>query len=107
MNNTEIKQLINREIDTTQKLIETYEEETKPVAPDCSIDLLSRNNALNNMSRINYLLQQARAKLAVLEFTLSKVGTPEFGKCARCRKEIPIGRILVRPESLYCIECAE
>lgn len=107
MKDTELKQLITKEIDKTKKLIDLYKEETKPVAPDCSIDILTRNDAMNNMSRVSSLLQQAEAKLAALEFTLSKVGTPEFGKCVRCRKEIPIGRILVRPESLYCIECSE
>ena len=107
MKNNEIKQLIKEEIDKTEKLIEMYEKETKPVEPDCAIDILSRNDAMNNMSVTNSLLQQAKAKLAALEFRLTKVGTPEFGKCVRCRKEIPIGRILVRPESLYCIECSD
>ena len=106
MKNTELKQLITQEIDKTKGLIDMYKEETKPVAPDCSIDILSRNDAMNNMSRVSSLLEQAKVKLAALEFTLSKVGTTEFGKCVRCRKEIPIGRILVRPESLYCIECS-
>lgn len=107
MENTEIKKLINKEIDKTKKVIELYREETKPVAPDCAVDILSRNDAMNNMSRVNSLLEQAKTKLAALEFVITKVGTPEFGKCVRCRKEIPIGRILVRPESLYCIECSQ
>lgn len=107
MKDSEIKQLINKEIDKTKKIIEMYKEETKPVAPDCAVDILSRNDAMNNMSRVSSLLKQAKAKLASLEFILTKVGTPEFGKCMRCRKEIPIGRILVRPESLYCMECSE
>ena len=107
MKDSEIKQLINKEIDKTKKIIEMYKEETKPVAPDCAVDILSRNDAMNNMSRVSSLLKQAKAKLASLEFILTKVGTPEFGKCMRCRKEIPIGRILVRPQSLYCIQCAE
>lgn len=107
MKDSEIKQLINKEINKTKKIIEMYKEETKPVAPDCAVDILSRNDAMNNMSRISSLLKQAKGKLASLEFTLTKVGTPEFGKCMRCRKEIPIGRILVRPQSLYCIQCAE
>ncbi len=84
-----------------------YKKEPKPVAPDCAIDRLDRNEALNNMSRTKASLQQATAKVAALEFALTKVGTPEFGKCVRCRKEIPVGRILVRPESLYCVECSE
>ena len=107
MKNKEIKQLIKEEIDTTKKLIEMYKEETKPVAPDCSIDLFSRNEAMNNMNITNSSLIQAKAKLSALEFILTNVGTPEFGKCVRCRKEIPLGRILVRPESLFCIKCSE
>lgn len=107
MENREIKQLIKEEIDKTGKLIEMYQEETKPIAPDCAIDLLSRNDAMNNMSRVNFLLQQAKAKLGALEFTLTKVGSAEFGMCVSCRNEIPLGRILARPESLLCIKCSE
>ena len=107
MKDTELKQLIRKEIDKTKELIEMYKEEAKPVAPDCSIDILTRNDAMNNMSRVSSLLQQAQSKLSSLEYILSTVGTPEFGKCVQCRKKIPIGRILVRPESLHCIECAE
>lgn len=107
MINNDLKQLIKQEIAKTEKLIQVYSEEAKPIAPDCSVDLLSRNDALNNLSRVNAMLEQAKAKLAALEFTLTKVGTREFGRCVRCRKEIPIGRILVRPESLYCMECSE
>lgn len=106
MKTPELKQLIKEEIAKTKELIDLYTEETQPIAPDCSVDLLSRNEAMNTLSRMNALLEQAKAKMAALEFTLTKVGTPEFGKCVRCKKEIPIGRILVRPESLFCMECS-
>ena len=103
----DIKQLINKEIDKTEKLIEMYEEETKPVAPDCAIDILSRNEAMISMNIANTSLTQAKAKLSALEYVLTNVGTHEFGKCVRCRKEIPLGRILVRPESLLCVKCSQ
>lgn len=107
MKEREIEQLIEKEIDKTEKLIEMYTEETQPVEPDCAIDILSRNEAMNSRNITSSSLIQAKAKLAALEFVLSKVGTAEFGKCVRCRKEIPLGRILVRPESLLCMECSE
>lgn len=107
MKNREIEQLIKDEIDKTKKLIEMYKEETKPIEPDCSVDILSRNDALNNKNIISSSMIQAEAKISALEFVLTNVGTPEFGKCVRCRKEIPLGRILVRPESLFCIKCSE
>lgn len=103
----DIKQLLNQEIDKTKKLIEMYEEETKPVAPDCAIDMLSRNEAMISMNIVTTSLLQAKAKLSALEYLLSNVGTRDFGKCVRCRKEIPLGRILVRPESLLCVKCSQ
>ena len=107
MKDKKIRQLINQEIDKTKKLIEMYEEETKPVAPDCAIDILSRNEAMISMNIVNTSLKQAKVKLFALEFILTNVGTHDFGKCVRCRKEIPLGRILVRPESLLCIKCSQ
>ena len=107
MKDKKIRQLINQEIDKTKKLIEMYEEETKPVAPDCAIDILSRNEAMISMNIVNKSLKQAKVKLFALEFILTNVGTHDFGKCVRCRKEIPLGRILVRPESLLCIKCSQ
>ena len=107
MKDTKLKELIKKEIDKTNELIEMYKEETKPVAPDCAIDRLSRNEALNNIIIAKTSLQQAKAKISALELILTKVGTPEFGKCVSCREEIPVGRILARPESLYCVKCSE
>ena len=107
MENIKLKQLIAKEIDKTKKLIEMYSEETKPVAPDCSIDLITRNDAMNNMNITNSSLKQAQSKLAALKYILSTVGTSEFGRCRKCRKKIPIERIIVRPESLYCIKCSQ
>lgn len=102
-----IKQLINQEIDKTKKLIEMYEEETKPVAPDCAIDILSRNEAMISKNIVITSLLQAKAKLSSLQYHLSNLETRDFGKCVRCRKVIPLGRILVRPESLFCIKCSQ
>ena len=107
MKNNEIKQLIKGEIIKTKELIEMYKEEAKPVAPDCAIDLVSRNNIMNNMNITNSSLQQANAKLSALMYISTKADTQEFGKCVRCGNDISVGRILARPDSLYCIDCSE
>jgi DnaK suppressor protein len=51
-------------------------------------------------------LRQAEEKLTNLQRVLSQIGTPEFGQCLQCHRPIPLGRILIRPESLYCVNCA-
>lgn len=107
MEKSEIKQKILDEISKTEKLIAEYKELTKPVAPDVAIGRVSRMDAINNNSITQASLRQAEQKLNSLNRVLSMYGTDDFGKCIKCKTEIPLGRILFRPESLYCVNCAQ
>jgi DnaK suppressor protein len=106
MNKEEIKQTILNEISKTEKLIAEYKELTKPVAPDDAIGRISRMDAINNKSVTEASLRLAEEKLKNLQRVLSRVGTRDFGICIKCGKAIPAGRILYRPESLTCVDCA-
>jgi len=106
MDNKEIKELIEKEIAETEHLIAEYRELTRPVAPDVAIGRISRMDAINNKSVTEASLRQAEVKLHNLNRVLSMYGKPEFGKCLKCKTEIPAGRILFRPESLHCVKCA-
>jgi DnaK suppressor protein len=106
MVNEEIRQKIIDEISKTETLIEEYREMSAPVAPDDAIGRISRMDAINNKSISEASLRQAKSKLNGLKRVLSMYGTPDFGKCIKCKSQIPIGRILIRPESLHCINCA-
>ena len=107
MKKEEIKQNILNEISRTEKLIVEYKELTKPVAPDDAIGRISRMDAINNKSVTEASLRQAEEKLKNLERVLSpRVGTSDFGICIKCGKPIPEGRIIYRPESLTCVDCA-
>lgn len=101
-----IKQKILDEISKTEKSIKEYREMSEPVEPDCAIGRISRMDAINNKSITEASLRQAEEKLKNLHRVLDQIGTPDFGHCLRCHKEIPLGRILFRPESLYCVNCA-
>lgn len=106
MKNEEIKQKILDEISKTEKLIIDYQEMTKPVAPDVAIGRVSRMDAINNKAVTESALRKAQEKLNRLNYVLSKLGSEDFGICLKCKKQIPIGRILIRPESMYCVNCA-
>ena len=106
MKKEEIKQNILNEISRTEKLIAEYKELTKPVAPDDAIGRITRMDAINNKSVTEASLRQAEEKLRNLERVLSRVGTSDFGICIKCGKPIPEGRIIYRPESLNCVDCA-
>ncbi len=102
----DIKQTILNEISKTEKSIEEYKDIVKPIAPDVAIGRISRMDAINNKSVVEASLRQAEQKLANLNKVLSQLGSKDFGMCMRCKEPIPIGRILIRPESLYCVNCA-
>ena len=106
MKKEEIKQNILNEISRTEKLIAEYKELTKPVAPDDAIGRITRMDAIKNKSVTEASLRQAEEKLRNLERVLSRVGTSDFGICIKCGKPIPEGRIIYRPESLNCVDCA-
>ena len=106
MKKEEIKHNILNEISKTEKLIAEYKELTKPVAPDDAIGRISRMDAINNKSVTEASLRQSEEKLRNLERVLSRVGTSDFGICIKCGKPIPEGRIIYRPESLNCVDCA-
>lgn len=106
MNNEELVQNILDEITKTKKLIAEYKEISKPVAPDDAIGRISRMDAINNKSVTEAALRQAEKKLQNLKRVMSRVGTRDFGICIKCGKPIPAARIIYRPESLTCVECA-
>ncbi|MBW6492500.1 MAG: TraR/DksA C4-type zinc finger protein [Lentimicrobium sp.] len=106
MNVNEIRQHIEKEIAKTEKLIEEYKLSTEPIAPDTAIGRISRMDAINNKSVVEAALRQAQDKLEKLRYVLTKVDSSEFGTCLKCHQPIPLGRILIKPESMYCVNCA-
>lgn len=107
MTHEEIKQKVIDEIAKTEKLIIEYQEMTRPVAPDVAIGRVSRMDAINNKAVTESALRQAQEKLNKLKYVLSNIGSEDFGICMKCKTQIPVGRMLIRPESIYCVNCAK
>lgn len=107
MESDAIKQKVLKEISKTEMLIIEYKEMSGPVEPDCAIGRITRMDAINNKSVTEASLRQAEEKLRNLNQVLSNFGTKDFGLCLKCRSSIPLARILYRPESLYCVNCAQ
>lgn len=105
-NNIHIKQRIKEEIDASRKLVVKYRELTKPIAPENAIGRVSRMDAINNKSVNEAALRKVETKLKNLEVALSKVDDADFGICLKCKKEIPLGRIMLLPHAVTCVHCA-
>ena len=102
----DIELLIKNEILKTQESITNLKELTKPIAPENAIGRVSRMDAINNKSVNESALQKAELKLKNLKIALSNLNEPEFGQCARCKNAIPVGRIMLMPQSRFCVNCA-
>jgi len=106
MVSSQLKHQIEEEIKRTEALITEYKEMSQPVSPDDAIGRISRMDAINNKSVTEAALRQAENKLAALKSVISNIESPDFGICVSCKEPIPIARILIRPESQRCVNCA-
>ena len=106
LDKVEIKAKIESEIQKTEKQIQEYKELTLPVAPENSIGRISRMDAINNKSVTEAALRKAKEKLEKLKFAQSRVDDEEFGVCFKCKRAIPLGRILIMPQSRTCVKCS-
>lgn len=103
---TNLKELIIKKIARTEKKIEELKELTKPYAPENSIGRVSRMDAMANQSVMKAALRSDEKRLAGLQLALTTIDEPGFGKCRDCKNPINPRRLLLMPESKYCIKCA-
>jgi len=106
MDQEAIKDKILEEIAKTERQIIDYKELSKPISPSDAIGRVSRMDAINNKSVNEASLRQAETKLKNLNRVLSNFGSDDFGICLKCKNSIPVARILIRPQSLLCVNCA-
>lgn len=104
---SEIKELIKKKIERLGRKIESYKELTKPISPENSIGRISRMDAINNKSVAEAGLREAQKELTGLEYMLVNIDKPNFGVCKKCENKIPIQRMLIVPQSPYCVNCSE
>ena len=103
----EIKKRISEEIKNTQGKITQYRELCQPIPPENSIGRVSRMDAINNKSVVEAALRETLKKIAQLQIIQKGIDDDDFGLCMKCKKQIPFGRIMIRPESKFCIDCAK
>ncbi|PKA84255.1 TraR/DksA family transcriptional regulator [Ulvibacter sp. MAR_2010_11] len=102
----QIQLRIEEELLETAKLVEKYRELSKPIAPENAIGRISRMDAINNRTVNENALRKAELKFKNLKVALTKIHDSDFGLCIRCKNAIPIGRILLMPQAITCVNCA-
>ena len=102
----QIRDRLESEIKTASELVEELRELTQPIAPDAAIGRISRMEAINNKSVNEHLLEKTKSRLIKLELSLKSIDKEDYGICQICKKPIPIGRLMMLPESNMCVDCA-
>ncbi|MEM1357734.1 MAG: TraR/DksA C4-type zinc finger protein [Bacteroidota bacterium] len=102
----ELAAKLQEQIAATEKKIAGYEKMSAPVTPDDAIGRVSRMDAINNKAVAEAALRTARRKLDRLKTMQSNLDDPKLGLCKRCGREIPVQRVLLMPESPFCVRCA-
>ncbi|PXX98941.1 hypothetical protein DF185_15355 [Marinifilum breve] len=105
-NREHIENQIKEKIEKLEVEIVTLKDLTQPISPDSAIGRVSRMDAINNKSVNEAALRKKKAQLIALKETVKNLDDPKFGKCIKCGAEIPIGRIMIMPESKKCVRCA-
>ncbi len=98
---------IKEKIESVKKDIEAYTELAKPVSPDNAIGRITRMEAINSKSINEASLNMAKGTLKRLENALKEIDDPDFGYCYECEESIAFARLMILPESVYCVKCAE
>ena len=106
INKEDIKRQIEEKIIKLNNDIIKLIDLTQPISPDCAIGRISRMDAINNKSINEASLRQKKTQLKALQYALIHVDDADFGKCVNCSREIPLGRIILIPESKKCVICA-
>lgn len=58
-------------------------------------------------SRLTGLAEAAASELQQVDDALARMDAGTYGICAHCGREIPAGRLEVRPFAMHCVACAE
>ncbi|WP_372751857.1 TraR/DksA family transcriptional regulator [Labilibaculum sp.] len=101
-----LKNQIKEKIEKLKAEIIVLKDLTQPISPDCAIGRVSRMDAINNKSVNEAALRKKESQYTALKNALKNIDSDDFGKCIKCGKMIPIGRIMIMPESKKCVNCA-
>ncbi|MCW5898980.1 MAG: TraR/DksA C4-type zinc finger protein [Flavobacteriales bacterium] len=106
MDTSAFKAALDAELEKTRASIAALRDLTAPVAPDEAIGRISRMDAINNKAINDAALRKAEEKLQQLDRMTVLVDEPGFGLCKKCGAAIPMQRLILMPQSMFCVRCA-
>jgi DnaK suppressor protein len=100
-----IKTKIISDIKALESEIEALQNKNTPIPKDCSLDSLNKHDMAQEQQRNEKIIKESELRLHKLHATLLRIDKDDYGICQECEENIPFQRLMLLPESLYCVSC--
>jgi len=101
------KQLIDDEIKILATEIEKLRAAVYPERGAAPSDKVAHISFKQEQSIHLQRYEEANKRLNRLKAAYFKIDTPDYGICKECEEPIPLARLQLVPESLYCVSCMQ
>ena len=96
---------INDQLKHLSKEIAVASENLKPVATQCSRSDPQRAELMQHQELIYKNMVMAQKRYNALLYAQKQLNDDTFGLCNECDEVIALERLLLMPESTYCVDC--
>jgi len=103
----DLRKKMKRRQEELEREIAVMEQSARPVEPDNAIGRLTRLEAMGAQGVSDAALRSMKAELGRLQYALKKIDSPDFGECTICGEDIPVKRLMVKPDAATCVPCAQ
>lgn len=103
----QLREKITNDLESLDKELKALELQLKPIAPDCSLGDLLRAEMMHDQEVLNRAYVEARKRYSRLLYAKEHLEDEKFGVCIECDEPIAFQRVLLMPESRYCVSCAK
>lgn len=98
---------IERDLESLKTELQAFAVQLKPIVPDCSLGDLLRSEMMHDQEVLNSAYIEAKKRYNSLLYAKEHLEDEDYGVCIDCDEAIVFERLLLMPESRYCIRCAK
>ncbi len=108
MTNEELKSInekIRANIEALKENISALEHSIRQLPADADLDSKTRMQVISYKRNCEAQIRSALQKIKNLESASRRVDDPDYGICIDCEKPIEMNKLILIPETLYCVKC--
>ncbi len=102
-----LRATIERDLASLTKELQALERQLQPIVPDCSLGELLRSEMMQAQEVMNLAYIEAKKRYNRLLYAQKHIEDEGYGLCVDCEEPIAFERLLLMPESRYCVSCAK